>query len=127
MKGVKAGTIDYVHHVPGRLRVCVRDARRNQAVAGSIAQLIRTAAGVKSVNANALTGSILIHYDPNQTSQRNLMSVLDSAGLGSRPSANTIERGRVSPLAAKIGPWLLGKTLEIAVERSVVLLVGALL
>ena len=51
------------HHVRGRVRVNLPGARRQPAIIGQLAESIASIQGVKGVEHNAQTGSIVIHYD----------------------------------------------------------------
>lgn len=50
------------HHIPGRVRIKVPDAKRNPALLEKMREVILSAPGVKTVDCNPLTGSLLIHY-----------------------------------------------------------------
>ena len=52
------------HHIPGRIRVRVPDAKGNPRLLREIGDKISQVAGVESVESSALTGSFLIRYDP---------------------------------------------------------------
>jgi hypothetical protein len=129
MKSLKI-TAACVHHVPGRLRVRVEEIRHDRAAAVRLARLVETAPGVKSVKANPLTGSLVIHYDCAQTRQSCLLALLNARTLVDSPGQK--RRGHASTqvtttLVEKAGPWLLGKTVEFALEKSLGLAIGALL
>jgi hypothetical protein len=66
------------HHVRGRVRVKIPGARRQPAIIGQLADSIASIPGVKLVEHNAGTGSIVIHYD--QHSHGDFHSVLASHG-----------------------------------------------
>ncbi len=52
------------HHIPGRVRVKVPDAKRHPELLEKLRELIVSAPGVETVDCNPLTGSMLIHYSP---------------------------------------------------------------
>jgi cation transport ATPase len=58
--------IHVVHRLPGRVRIRVPGARRNGAMLEEIGEYIRGIEGVRSVEANPVTGSVLVHYDPHR-------------------------------------------------------------
>lgn len=70
---------DTIHHVPGRIRIRMAALRRDPRAAARVRQLIGACRGVLQVEANPITGSLLVRYDPQLTSGRN---VLDSIALG---------------------------------------------
>ncbi len=51
------------HHVPGRLRLKVPRARGDRARLQHIDQSLARLTGVRNVDVDSLTGSVLIHYD----------------------------------------------------------------
>jgi len=53
-----------LHHIPGRLRIRVPEAKHNQALLEKLREALLSAPGVEAVDCNPLTGSMLIHYAP---------------------------------------------------------------
>lgn len=58
------GPCRVVHHLPGRLRLHVPGLRHNEQFAAELAARLRQQAGVLAVQANPLTGNLLIWYRP---------------------------------------------------------------
>jgi hypothetical protein len=52
------------HHIPGRLRVRVPRARRDPQLLNQLAEFVEKIGGVRQVEINPMTGSILVHYHP---------------------------------------------------------------
>ncbi len=52
------------HYIPGRLRIRVPEAKRNQALLEKLREALLSAPGVEAVDCNPLTGSMLVHYAP---------------------------------------------------------------
>src|ERR1035437_7488266 len=52
-----------VHHVKGRIRVKLHDAKGNHRFLESVQQSLSPVAGVRHVDVNSATGSIVVHYD----------------------------------------------------------------
>jgi hypothetical protein len=52
------------HHIPGRVRIKIPEAKRNRALLERIRESILSAPGVETVDCNPLTGSVLIRYSP---------------------------------------------------------------
>ncbi len=71
---------DFVHHVPGRLRVRIPALKRNEAEARAALRLIEAACGVMATKANLLTGSLTARYDSRLTSGAALLAILHDAG-----------------------------------------------
>jgi copper chaperone CopZ len=69
-------TSPYVHHVNGRLRVRSPLLRRNGHRVNEWKASIETLPGVMMTTLNAVTGSIVIYYEPNVTGPEVLLSHL---------------------------------------------------
>jgi hypothetical protein len=54
----------YLHEVPGRLRIKTPDLKRNPKKARILQRRLNSLAGVESASVNSVTGSLLVHYDP---------------------------------------------------------------
>lgn len=52
------------HHIPGRMRVKLPHAKGNRALLESVKKSISPLPGVRGVEVNPTTGSVLVHYDP---------------------------------------------------------------
>jgi len=72
-----------VHALPGRLRVKLAAIKRAPAVAEHLEQVLRRDKGVVDAVANPLTGSVLVHYDPQRTTSQAILSRLAPYGLSS--------------------------------------------
>jgi Heavy metal associated domain 2 len=72
-----------VHHVKGRIRVKLQDAKGNHRFLESVKQTLSPVAGVRNVDVNSSTGSVVVHYD--QTTHpdfaQTLASHCESEGL----------------------------------------------
>jgi copper chaperone CopZ len=115
----------YIHHVAGRLRLKLpqmwRDPRRAQEIQSATCRI----EGVTSVEANVVTGSLLIRYDAHKVDAETIMSAMAEMGLLSAPTRarGSQNRSTPSPLADKVVDVLVEKL----IERSTIALVGALL
>lgn len=71
-----------VHHVRGRIRLKIPASKGNSRVLGEIAQAIAPIEGVKRVDVNSSTGSLIVHYDPamHSTFHEHLADHAESAG-----------------------------------------------
>src|ERR1017187_10222289 len=52
-----------VHHVKGRIRLKLHDAKGNHRLLESVQQSLSPIAGVRNVEVNSATGTIVVHYD----------------------------------------------------------------
>ena len=120
----------YVHHVPGRLRVRVPDTKGNLAEANSLEKRIRAQKGVRDVQTNPLTGSVLVYYDPATASVSTLSQMMLRSAptepvrrtLPSVPSTNISRR-----IATRVAAAVIGHVMEMAMERAAVALIAAIL
>ncbi len=123
----------YVHHIPGRLRVRSAAIKRNESQASAVKALLAGIPGVRSSEVNTLTGSIVVHYDPAVTSGPAVSAVLREKGYFSHPVLPQgpvmlrTSAGRHGDVGSRFAKKLATYALETALERSVVVLVGALL
>lgn len=114
----------YIHHVPGRLRVRSRAFRCGSEKAQAAAAHLRAMSGVRHVQVASRAGSITVHYDPNLLRHAELLATLE--GLGCLHAASrTDESARM--MGEMFGKALVGAVVQKAVERSARTLVGALL
>jgi len=102
-KGRSAGRV--VHALPGRVRICFPQIKRNPARAQEVKGILAGLPGVEGVSANTTTGSVVIEYDTRQ------MEVLvDSA------------KGAMAQLGAEgedVRRWLVPPVDEISAEWDI--------
>jgi hypothetical protein len=119
--------IQVVHHVPGRLRVRVNPICSNSSAAASIESRLSTVHGIRTVTANPITGSVVVCYDAAQTSSESIIAALEEHSIGLvAHTSPPIHRSRDED-ADQVVRWLAQKALEIAVEKSIVRLIAAVL
>jgi copper chaperone CopZ len=118
---------EYIHHnhTAGRLRLKLAQIRKQPQRAQEIQSATRRIDGVKSVEANVVTGSLLIRYDAHKVDVETIMGSMRDMGLLSAPTRTIATKNRpaASPLADKVVDMLVEKL----IERSAIALVGALL
>jgi copper chaperone CopZ len=132
--------IDYMHELPGRVRVRCPLLRKNVENATAIKAGLESTCGVKSVTVNPSTGSFTVHYDHDRTSPAELLAVFERHGLRkvTAPAVEpvyaptripiAIARGRgLSSPTPKIARVIAGYVIEKAIERSLLALAGAVL
>ena len=117
----------HIHHVPGRLRVRVPQIKKSQQKAAVVRSILHEMHGISSAAPNLVTVSIVIHYDPDSTNAESILILLRERGyvLADLP--------RPAPLSApnripkKIATAVFWYCVETAVERSIPLLIAAIL
>lgn len=70
----------YFHAVEGRMRIHIAEAKGSQAKAGEITQRLGCGYGIIDVNANPVTGNVLINYDSRLVSQQAVLERLRAMG-----------------------------------------------
>jgi Heavy metal associated domain 2 len=113
-----------VHHVPGRLRVRILPIKGHPDKARLFAARMEALPGVRAVAANALTGSVVIHYDARLTSDSKMLAALGVETL--TPAAAGSAR-LLTPMARRICRSLAQAVMERALERGALALIGALI
>jgi len=66
----------YLHEVPGRLRIQISALKRSPLRAQEVQDLLEDLSGIKSTSVNTVTGSIIIHYDPDILHSRAILTLL---------------------------------------------------
>lgn len=123
----------YVHHVPGRLRIRTVAVKRNPEAADLAKRSLSAIRGVLSAEANTVTGSVTLRYDPTTISQHAIFDVLRRAGYDQGATGQSDRNAPVGPesvvngyadiIAEKIAAFVVKKVLE----RSAAALIGALI
>lgn len=114
----------YIHHVPGRLRIRSQSLRCRSDKALAAQNRLVSMDGVQSVRINPRAGSITILYDANALRQADLLSALHEVGC---MSAAVRSDEHVRKVADTFGKALVGAVMQKAVEQSARTLVGALI
>ena len=124
-----------IHHVPGRLRVRVPSVKGNPECGGVVEASMRGISGVKHVRSNTLTGSVVVEYDPGVTDTASLFAGLREHGFRqvdpfAAPPGVSRRSSSLQPSPAmgeKVAKAIAMYVVEKAIERSVPLLIAALL
>jgi hypothetical protein len=74
MTAKNAAEARIVHVIPGRVRIHLGGWSRNDK--GLIEARLRSLAGVRSAQADPLTGNVLMHFDPQLTNEYTLLAAL---------------------------------------------------
>lgn len=118
--------LEYVHFVPGRLRLKLTELR-NQHRATEAEADIAGMPGVTGVVANSATGSLTINFD-KELSLDDLWEILHGNGHVSSLEPSTIEHPRVDGIGAeRFGRAVITALLDTVLQHSAKALVRALL
>ncbi|MEJ2716596.1 MAG: hypothetical protein P8182_05580 [Deltaproteobacteria bacterium] len=120
----------HLHELPGRLRVKIPQLKRNEIGAQKAQIFLEEIAGISSASVNALTGSIVIKFDPKVISSREIVTLLtqegyiDLAKVIAGRAHNTDGFSKVGAVASKA---LLGFAVEKTFEGSALSLLTAII
>lgn len=95
---------DYLHALDGRMRIKITEVKGCPAAAAELTRYLLSSHGIDEVNANPITGNVLMLYNPQQISQEGILNLLQDAGYlkkSVRVPANQGE-GLVSVLAKAV-------------------------
>lgn len=122
----------YVHHIPGRLRVKCPLVKGSANHAEAVSQLLSAEEGITSCEVNPITGSVLVRYDESVTTAYRVLDLLKRGGY-INPGAHlhspdsSPEQTAGSAMGKMVSKAVMGALVERVVERSAVALVGAIL
>jgi hypothetical protein len=136
-----AMAIDYVHELPGRVRIRCRSLRKQTDRIAVAKDRLESTAGVRSVAVNPVTGSFTILYDPARTSSAAFLDAWETSGepcsLSRTPESprdwplrlsTAAERGHaLSPQTTLIAKMAARFVIEKALERSLLAIAAAVL
>ncbi len=78
----------YLHQLDGRIRVKVRGLKSSIEGASHLEESLRRVEGIEGVEANPLTGNVLILFDPKRTNHWAVMAALRQLGWREEDGAN---------------------------------------
>jgi hypothetical protein len=115
--------VEMVHQVPGRLRIRILGTKGNPGEAARVKARIESMRGVCAATVNAVTGSVVIHYDPRTTRVEAIAAglQLDAVSAAAMPGLAGLK-----PVARRIGQRLARSLIETLLERSAMALIAAL-
>jgi hypothetical protein len=95
---------DYLHTLDGRMRIKIAEVKGSPAAAAEVTRYLRSSHGIDEVNANPITGNVLILYNMNQISHGGIINLLQDAGYLQRtaPAAANRGEGVISVLAKAV-------------------------
>jgi copper chaperone CopZ len=113
----------YIHHIPGRIRVRSKAFRCHGERARTAQAQLMAMDGVRDVQINPRASSIVVQYDPERLSRAELFATLEELGCMAAVRRDTERAGR---LGETFGKALVGAAVQKAVEQSARTLVSAL-
>ena len=109
----------YVHNVPGRLRVKIPLIKYRPYTAQKAQKLLSGIDGIDNSTVNTVTGSLVVHYNPDIVQPDQLMALFEEHGYMDASQAVPNERN-LPKAASKAGErlgravlgWAIGRILE---------------
>jgi len=120
---------NYIHHVPGRLRIKTTQLKRNEDEASIVCKLLAATDGVLNCEVKTLTGSIVISYDKNVTNSHELVSLIKRYGyIAASATVNSVKVNdrfarTVNEATDNVGKAVAGFVLE----RAAAVAIGAII
>src|SRR5436305_6571303 len=87
---------NYVHHVPGRLRVRVPELKNCAPKAVALESRLSAISGITEVECRIVTGSVIVYYDPGWTDLTSIYQLLGWPGGYSRPAVEPRASSKVA-------------------------------
>ena len=84
---------DYLHALDGRLRIKINEVKGSSVAAEEITRFLLRSHGIDQVNANPVTGNVLILYNTREVSQKEIFNLLQAAGYLHRTVPTPASRG----------------------------------
>ena len=128
--------VERIHHVRGRLRIRTEELKRNDRKARAVVAALDGMPGIISAEANVITGSVLVHYEPRLLDAAGIMAAIkehlatpiDVAGHRATPTEEERQQtARIAALQRKVVNAVVWYAVEKAVERAAPLVLSALL
>jgi hypothetical protein len=126
---IGASVKQYVHHIPGRLRVKSPRLKSNAREGAAIKSSLLALDGVGSAETNTVTGSVTVSYDPERCDVGRIMTYLQATGHLRQPVNLTIAESSYRP-ATSIDPvakMIMTAVLKKLIERSATAMVAAII
>jgi hypothetical protein len=108
---------NYLHALDGRMRIKINMVKGSSGAAAEITRYLLSCHGIEQVNANPVTGNVLILYNNQLISQKGILSRLQEAGY--------LER--TTPMAASQGEGLVAVVAKAVMETALQSMVMALI
>ena len=119
----------HIHHVRGRLRIRTPHLKRCGERAQAVVAELRRTHGIKSAEANVITGSLLVYYDPARTDASHVIAAVELFLPAGEllPGSGRTHRTEPAPFERKIAETVFWYALEKVVQRAAPLVISALL
>ncbi len=107
----------YLHEVPGRLRIQIPALKRSPRRGQEVQDLLEDFSGIKSTSVNTVTGSVIVHFDPEIVNSGAILTILSREEYIDVTRAISTENNAENTLA-KAGHVVSKALLGIALDRA---------
>ena len=90
-------SVSYIHTISGRIRIKIGKVRGAEDAARRLEEQLSVHTGVHVVQANPVTGNVLIEYDPEQAREREILKALRRLGWLTRGHIDRSDLGSSNP------------------------------
>jgi len=116
-------TISLKHSIDGRLRLKLSAVKNTESTASAVEQILLSHKAVVECNANHITGSVIIKYNPNKASDETFLELLKKEEFyEGEPQWEDSPQKSTSSYTTGAAEVILTKAIEIAAERAILAL-----
>ena len=108
----------YIHHIPGRLRIRIPALKNNPDRIEHVKETL-SLDGTTSFDANPLTGSVTVTYDPELLTRKDLLDLLKEKGYYNEYHSTTMDaqlhvatQAAARKVSRAMFGWAVGRVLE---------------
>ena len=113
----------YQHVLHGRLRIKVSEVKRQPQQAAEVEQALRQLDGVREVQANPMTGSVLVLFQPELVSPEHIVRTLQSLGCLSSMESPASQASFGQDMSQRLAETVVQSVFEMAMQRVVTALI----
>ena len=111
---------NYVHTAEGRLRIKITGLKRSPETSATVESNLRSLDGVNHVNANPLTGNLLVLFEPEDTNHEQIINHLKQQGyLKTSQKAPKAVGGEFNGVTKAISEMIIQMAVEAALKRLI--------
>ncbi|SEP39458.1 HMA2 domain-containing protein [Nitrosovibrio sp. Nv6] len=118
---------NYIHHVPGRLRVNTPALKKNEPRARQLKFYLEGMRGILQAETSIVTGSVVIKYDTCLINSTTILNSLRDQGYIQNAHPVVIQAIQGARPVQNVADIFMTKLVETAVERSAIALFSALI
>ncbi len=101
-------SVGVMHAHPGRVRLKMPQIKKDPGFGGKVEQLLSPVPGIKKVQTNPLTGSLLVLYDPERIGSPEALEALEPVAESLAPYFPDLDLKRLAGWLARLNHQLKG-------------------